>query len=86
MEELIEMETCNPGERVIQAAMVPRSSMRAYMILDEVEFLQEGQALQQREQAALPQQQASCKTKTNFIRETFKSNEPEKFIYYYDYG
>jgi hypothetical protein len=31
------------------------------MILDDVEFLHEGQAVQQRLQAALPQQQASYK-------------------------
>ncbi len=50
--------TCNPGaSRMQQTIMVTRSRM-AYMSLAEVEFLQEGQAAQQREQAAEPQQHA----------------------------
>ncbi len=36
-----------------------RSSIRAYMILEDVEFLHDGMQEQQREQAAVPQQHAS---------------------------
>lgn len=43
----------------MHAAIVPSSSINAYIILVEVEFLHDGHAEQQREQAALPQQQAS---------------------------
>ena len=39
--------------------MVSKSTM-AYIILDEVEFLQDGHAAQQRPQAADPQQQAKA--------------------------
>lgn len=45
----------------MQATIVPTNSIRAYMILEDVEFLHEGHAEQHREHAALPQQQASYK-------------------------
>lgn len=51
--------SCKPGERVIQAAIVPNSNIKAYIILVDVELRHDGQALQHNEQAALPQQQAS---------------------------
>ncbi len=46
----------------MQDTTMVRSRMTAYMILEEVEFLQEGQAAQHREQAADPQQQARAPT------------------------
>ena len=49
----------SPGLSIMQATMVPNSSMIAYIILLDDEFLHDGHALQQRPQAALPQQQAS---------------------------
>lgn len=48
----------SPGDRKMHETMTVRSRMTAYMILDEVEFRQEGQAEQHRLQAADPQQQA----------------------------
>lgn len=51
--------SANPGDNMIQAAMAPKSNIRAYIIRDEVEFLHDGQAAQHKEQAVLPQQQAS---------------------------
>ncbi len=53
------MAVASPGLNIIQATMVPNSSMIAYIILLDDEFLHDGHALQQRPQAALPQQQAS---------------------------
>lgn len=52
-------ESCNPGDNVIHAAIVPNSSKSAYIIRVEVEFRHDGQALQHNEQAVLPQQHAS---------------------------
>lgn len=43
----------------MQAVIVPTSNIKAYIIRDDVEFLQEGHAEQHSEQAVLPQQQAS---------------------------
>jgi len=34
----------NPGLNIMHAVMVPSSSIMAYIILEELEFLQEGQA------------------------------------------
>jgi len=45
---------------MMQATIVLINSSKAYMILDDVEFLHDGHALQHKEQAALPQQQANC--------------------------
>ena len=47
---------------MMQETIMVRSRMTAYMILAEVEFLQDGQQLQQRPMAALPQQQAKLPT------------------------
>jgi len=44
---------------MMQQVIVAKRSMRAYIIRVDVEFLHDGQELQQRPQAALPQQQAS---------------------------
>lgn len=44
---------------MMQATMVPKSIMIAYMMREEVEFLHDGQAEQQRLHAADPQQHAS---------------------------
>lgn len=44
--------------------MVPTIKRREYAMRVAVEFLQDGQAAQQRLQAALPQQQASCENNT----------------------
>ena len=53
---------CSPGaRRTLQTTMVT-SRRTAYMILEEVEFLQDGQAAQHREKAAEPQQQARAPT------------------------
>lgn len=54
------MALANPGLNIIQAVMVPKSIIIAYIMRDELEFLQEGHAWQQRPQAALPQQHANC--------------------------
>jgi hypothetical protein len=51
--------SCNPGDSVIQATMVPKIRRTPYMIRVDVDDLHEGHAEQQRLQAALPQQQAS---------------------------
>lgn len=51
--------SCKPGDNVIAAAMVDKSSIKAYIIRLEVEFLHDGHAEQHREHAALPQQHAS---------------------------
>lgn len=48
-----------PGERVMQAAIVLTNRSRAYITRDDVEFRHEGHAVQHKEHAALPQQQAS---------------------------
>lgn len=55
------MAEASPGLNIMQATMVPNSNMMAYIILVDDEFLHDGHAWQQRPQAALPQQQASCK-------------------------
>jgi hypothetical protein len=47
---------------MMQAAMVPNNSIRAYMILDDVELRHEGHAAQHNEHAVLPQQHASYKS------------------------
>lgn len=47
----------------MQAAMVPSSSMTAYIIRVDVELRHDGQAEQHKLQAALPQQQANCQEK-----------------------
>lgn len=44
----------------MQATMVPSSIIIAYIRRDDVEFLHDGHAAQQRLQAAEPQQQAIC--------------------------
>ena len=62
----------SPGLSMMHAVMVPRRSMIAYMILEELEFLHDGQAWQQRPQAALPQQHASCLMNTNTIRKPLR--------------
>lgn len=51
--------SCNPGAKVIQAAIVLSNSMIAYMILVDVELRHDGQAEQHNEHAALPQQHAN---------------------------
>lgn len=48
-----------PGDRVMHAAIVPTNNIRAYIILEDVEFLHDGHAEQHKEQAVLPKQQAS---------------------------
>jgi len=53
------MAVASPGLNIMQATMVPNNSMIAYIILLDDEFLHDGHALQQRPQAALPQQQAN---------------------------
>ena len=45
----------------MQATIVPINNITAYINRDDVEFLHEGHAEQHKEQAALPQQQASWK-------------------------
>ena len=47
--------------------MVPKSIIIAYIMRDELEFLQEGHAWQQRPQAALPQQHANYKRRDSLI-------------------
>lgn len=44
---------------MMHATTVARIKMKAYINLEDVEFLHDGHAEQQREQAALPQQQAN---------------------------
>jgi len=44
---------------MMQATIVPPSSNTAYAILDALEFLHVGQALQHKLHAALPKQQAA---------------------------
>ena len=49
----------------MQAAMVPKSSITAYMMRVDVELRHDGHAEQQRLHAALPQQHASCNIQFN---------------------
>jgi len=50
--------TCNPGAKSTHETIMVSSRIMAYIILEEVEFLQDGHAAQQSEQAVEPQQQA----------------------------
>lgn len=52
--------SCRPGARAMAPTMAAHSIIKAYMRREEVEFLQDGQALQQQETAVPVQQQASC--------------------------
>ena len=52
-------QTCNPGARRTQQRLMTRSRRSAYMILDDVEFLQVGTQEQQSPKAAVPQHMAS---------------------------
>jgi len=63
----VTFSSCLPiaGAIIIQATIVPPSSNTAYAILDALEFLQVGQALQHRLHAALPKQHAACMTCTH---------------------
>lgn len=60
---------CNPGDRAIAPNIVPTSNMKAYINREDVEFLQEGQALQHMEAAVPVQHSAHCKiiTKKNLL-------------------
>lgn len=51
--------SCSPGASVIAETMAPKSNIMAYINRVEVEFLHDGHAEQQSEQAVPVQQQAS---------------------------
>lgn len=51
--------SCRPGASVIAETIAPKSNITAYIKRDDVEFLHDGHAEQQREQAVPVQQQAS---------------------------
>lgn len=53
--------SCNPGARVIAANIIVTTIIIVYIRRVEVELEHDGQAEQHSEQAALPQQHASCK-------------------------
>lgn len=55
----VRSHSCKPGARAIAHTIIPTRSIKAYIILVDVEFLHDGHAEQQREHAVPVQQQAS---------------------------
>lgn len=60
--------SCRPGANVMADTMAPNSNIMAYIRRVDVEFLHDGHAEQQREQAVPVQQQASCRKNLVFSR------------------